>query len=466
MPRSVMVLELNELCPPLLDRFMASGHLPNIARLRGESACFITEAGEPQEHLNPWIQWVTAHTGARYETHGVFKLGEGSMLTLPTLADAVGNAGGQVWMCGPMNVVPTEPVRGWWLPDPWNPGDAPVPADLEPFATFVRANVQEHSNASARLSRTAYLRFLAFMARHGLSFATVAATVRQLVGERTGRCARWRRAALLDRFQWDLFRHHWTEARPAFATYFSNTTAHYQHVYWRHMDPEPFTLKPDAEAVVRYGDAVPFGYREMDRLVGDALAMVDDDTTLVLCTALSQQPYLLKEHEGGNRFHRPHDMVDLLTRLGVVGLTSVSPVMAAQFHAYFAVEDAARSAADLLRGTTVDGRAAFDVRLVGTDVFTGCAITTDVAPEAVLTTPAGIRLPFHDHLYRAETAKSGYHHPDGALWIRSPRLAPTAIDERVPLQSVAPTLLALLGVPAPPTMTAPAIGSVAESVGW
>lgn len=463
MASSVVVLELNELCPPLLERFIARGDLPNLARLRSGSAGFITEAGEPQVHLNPWIQWVTAHTGAGYDAHGVFKLGEGSGLTLPTVADAVGDAGGQVWLCGPMNVVPTEPVRGRWLPDPWNPGNAPVPAELEPFAAFVRANVQEHTNASARLSRSAYLRFLAFMARHGLSAGTVAATTRQLVGERTGRRERWRRAALLDRFQWDLFRHHWMRDRPTFATYFSNTTAHYQHVYWRYMDPEPFTLKPSTEELARYGDAVPFGYREMDRLVGEALAMVDDDTTLVFCTALSQQPYLLKEDEGGNRFHRPHDMADLLGRLGVVGLQSVAPVMAAQFHAFFETEHAAEAAADLLGGTTVDGRAAFEVRLVGTDVFTGCALTTDVAADAVLVTPGGVRLPFHEHLYRAETAKSGYHHPDGALWIRSPGLAPTLVDERVPLRSVAPTLLTLLGVPVPSTMTSPALESVAES---
>ena len=37
MARRVVVLELNELCPPLIDRFMASGDLPNFARLRSRS---------------------------------------------------------------------------------------------------------------------------------------------------------------------------------------------------------------------------------------------------------------------------------------------------------------------------------------------------------------------------------------------------------------------------------------------
>ena len=44
MTPTVLVLELNELCTPLLDRFMAEGLLPNVARLRAESARFTTDA--------------------------------------------------------------------------------------------------------------------------------------------------------------------------------------------------------------------------------------------------------------------------------------------------------------------------------------------------------------------------------------------------------------------------------------
>ena len=451
---SVIVLELNELCPPLLERFMAAGDLPNLSRFHAEARCYVTDAEEPQHHLNPWIQWVTAHTGVGYEEHGIFKLGEGAALEHVTVADAVAAAGGDVWLCGPMNVVPTRPVRGWWLPDPWNPGDRPVPAELGAFADFVRANVQEHTNVSRRLGAGAYARFLTFMVRHGLSRRTLAAAAGQLLGERRGRAHRWQRAALLDHFQWDLFQAHWASARPRLATYFSNTTAHYQHVYWRHMDPDAFDLRPDADELVRFADAVPFGYRQMDRIVGDAVALADDDTTVVLCTALSQQPYVQKDDEGGNRFHRPYDMATVLRLLGVDGVTDVAPVMSAQFHAYFATDAEAEAAEARLAAATVDGRAAFDVRRVGTDVFTGCAITDDVAAGARLMAD-GRALDFHEHYYRAETAKSGYHHPEGALWVRGPQVDPAVIEERVPLRAVAPTLLALLEAPIPPSMSVP-----------
>lgn len=466
MARSMIVLELNELCPALLDRFIAAGDLPNLARLRAESVVCVTDAGEPQGRLNPWIQWVTAHTAVGFEEHGVFKLGEGANLTVPTIADAVGDAGGSVWLCGPMNVVPTKPVRGRWLPDPWNPDDSIAPADMAPFAGFVRANVQEHSNAAHRLSSRAYLGFLAYMVSHGQSFATLRATIAQLVGERTGRRPRWRRSALLDRFQWDVFRHVLRREHPTLATYFSNTVAHNQHLFWRYMDPEPFELKPSDAELATYGDAIRSAYQETDRLVGDAMALAGPDATLVLCTALSQQPYVLKETQGGKRFYRPHDIARFVQQLGVVDLERVAPVMSEQFHLFFADEATASAAETALRGATVGEETAFEIRRAGTDLFAGFSLAHDLPADAVIEVPAtGARVPVHGALYRSETAKSGYHHPDGALRIRSPGLAPAVVDERVPLRALAPTLLDLLGVPVPSTMTTPAIGRVTKSVG-
>lgn len=451
----VLVLELNELCPPLIERFIAAGDLPAFARLRARSATFVTDAGEDVEHLNPWIQWVTVHTGASFAEHGVFKLGEGATLGQRTIADHVGRAGGSVWLCGPMNVVPRDPVAGAWLPDPWNPDRAPEPGELEPFARFVRGNVQEHTNPAHRSTPGDAAAFVRFMARHGLSGATLREVAAQLAGERTGRRLRWRRAALLDRFQWDLFASEWRRRRPTFATYFSNTTAHFQHLYWRHMDPTAFVLQPTDEELRTFGGAVREGYREMDRIVGLALDLVGDHATLVLCTALSQQPYLGMEQGDGKRFHRAHDLGALLDRLGVVGATGVAPVMSEQFHVYFADEDAAVEAERRLGAARVDGGPLLATRRVGTDVFAGCPITEAVDPAAVVTPAApGPPVAFGELFYRSETAKSGYHHPHGAFWVRGPGIAPGDHPTPVPLRAVAPTLLGLLGIDDVPGLAA------------
>ena len=61
---NLILLEFNELCPPLLTRWMAEGRLPNFKRFHDASAVFITEADErAAPNLEPWIQWYSVHTG-------------------------------------------------------------------------------------------------------------------------------------------------------------------------------------------------------------------------------------------------------------------------------------------------------------------------------------------------------------------------------------------------------------------
>jgi hypothetical protein len=356
-----------------------------------------------------------------------------------------------------MNVVPVDPVRGHWLPDPWNASSQAVPETLEPFAAFVRANVQEHSNAAHRMTARSQARFLGYMTRHGLRPATAGSTAVQLVGEALGRRHRWSRPALLDRFQWDLFTRVWHRSSPSFATYFSNTTAHSQHLYWRYMDPASFTLKPTSDEQARFGGAIRSGYREMDRLVQAALDLVGDDATLVFCTALSQQPFVEADAHGGKRVHRPYDLAKTLDAAGIDGVTRIAPVMAEQFHVYFETPSAAARAVEALERAQVDGRPAFTLRRVDDDVFLGSAVTDDVPEGADLVVGAAPPMSFYEHFYAAETAKSGHHSSRGALWIRLPHGRPEVVEEVVPLTAVAPTLLDLMGLDLPVTLPAPSL---------
>lgn len=443
----VVVLEFNELCPPLMERFIAEGALPGFQRLRRESAQYVTDAGEGPGRLNPWVQWVTVHTGVPLDEHGAMRLGDGRHVTQPTVGEIASAGGVRVWLCGPMNIAPRRPLLGAYLPDPWAIDAAPQPASLEPFFRFVQASVQEHSNPSARLSLRHALSFSWFLLRHGLRPATVAATARQLIAERRGR-ARWKRAALLDRFQWDVFRHYLRTDGPAYATFFSNSTAHLQHHHWRELEPAAFDPPPSTRDVADFGGAVRYGYEQMDRLVGEALELVGEDGTLVLCTALSQQAYRKGAVAGKGAFHRPHDLATFAATFGIEGVQEVAPVMAEQFHLLFADDGAAQVAHDQLAAVRMAGEPALAVRRDGNDLFVGCALFGDVDPTTPLTGVTGASVSFGDVFYSSETGQSGMHHPDGLLWIRPPGGARWEGEpERVSLVDVAPTLLGLIGLP-------------------
>ena len=159
-----------------------------------------------------------------------------------------------------------KPINGWVLPDPWMTHVEPHPSEeLNAYYRFVSANVQGYTQDDFSLSRADQVRFLAFMARHGLRASTVGQVIQQLANERPlwGQC-RWP-FSVLDRFQFDLFRWGFERDKPDLSTLFLNSTAHCQHLYWRNMEPEHFKVKPAPGEQAVYQDAILYGYAAEDK---------------------------------------------------------------------------------------------------------------------------------------------------------------------------------------------------------
>jgi hypothetical protein len=219
------------------------------------------------------------------------------------------------------------------------------------------------------------------------------------------------------------------------------------------MDPESFEVKPDPEERAIYEDAIPYGYREMDRMCGRFMELAGDDETLVLLTALSQEPCLIYEDVGGKMMYRPKDFEQLAEALGLGGLAGSAPVMAEEFHLDFVDEDSAGQAEETLTAVRYRGEPAFRVERRGNNIFAACGIIDQVEPDAVLHLDGSEEtVLFFDLFYQLDLVKSGIHHPDGLMWIRSPAGGHAVNREKVPLVSVAPTLLGLLGIEPPDHM--------------
>jgi hypothetical protein len=462
MTSSVVVLEFNELCPDLMDRFIAEGALPNFARLRADSLVATTDAGEQPPALEPWVQWVTIHTGLPLSEHGVFTLDEGAKLDKPRIWDVVSQAGEPVWVCGSMNAGrPGPDLNGWFLPDPWSSQAEAHPRELQPFFRFVSAYVQEHESGRPPLSPADHARFVAFMARHGLSVTTLRAIARQLLRERTGP-ERWRRATLLDRLQWDLFRAGYKALKPRFATFFANSTAHFQHYHWREMEPERFGIRPSDEAAAAYRDAIRYGYQSMDALVGECLRLVAPDTAIVLATGLSQQPLVEYDAGGGKQVFKT-DMQKVADYLHMPRNFEVTPVMAEEFWIRFPTAEAAAEAEGRLNALrTESGAPVLRTRREGEALFAGCDVFSPPPREARVYSPdRNESALFYDLFSPLGGLKSGRHHPDGILWIRAGGVEPRRVARKVALTEVAPSLLALCGLPPSRVFPQPAMPELA-----
>ncbi len=446
----VVLIEFNELVPSLMERFMAEGYLPHFQRFYNESRIYTTDAEEEGENLNPWIQWVTIHTGLSAGEHGVTRLSDGHRLETKAVWDILSEAGYRVWVCGSMNARYDRPLNGMLLPDPWSIGLSPYPARVfDPYYNFVRFVVQEYTNPGARLSKSDALRFVWFMLNHGLSAATIRAVLGQVWGERR-RHDSWKRAAILDLFQWDLFERYYRRSRPDFATFFLNSTAHFQHSYWRHMEPERFSVKPAQKEIDQYGSAILYGYQRMDELIGRFLKLAGQETTLIFCTGLSQQPYLKRESTGGRHYYRINGPHVFRERLGIDVPFEYNPVMSDQAILRLGSEDEAHRVEQQLRAYRLFDRPAFHTSVQGADLMVQCNYGGVVSPDTVLTHETSSRtVPFFEIFYAMDVVKSGFHHPDGMLWVRFSNRAHAIHGEKVSVRSIAPAILDHFHLPRP-----------------
>lgn len=436
--RKLFLLEFNELTPGLIDRFITERKLPNFEKFRMKSTEFTTDAGEDPPYLEPWIAWPAIHSGVPYERHGAYHLGDGLKNPYPGIARLLSDAGLRVGVFGSMNTN-YRGLNGYYLPDPWDGKRAPEPAALQPYFSFVSQSVRDHTSESG--AGGGARAFVTFLLKNGLKPATLLRLVRQLIDERRSPDVRWRRATMLDHVQYDVFRALNAKFDVDFATYFSNSVAHFQHYFWRNMDPKRFDHPPSANDSATLAAAIELGYRTADTLLGRFMHDYPD-ATLVFCTALSQQPWT----ETTKCAYRPADFAKLLHFAGVGDAPRVIPVMAEEFELVSASESDAAALEEKLAALTFRSQRLLKAQRHGVSVFTGCAFHNPLEGanlDEIVNGPIG-RARFRDLFYQISTMRSGRHHRDGILWVRDG--SHRVVFERLPITEIAPMILKRFGV--------------------
>src|SRR4051812_2933085 len=176
--RRLILLEFNELCPDLIDKFIGEGILPNFKRLRDAADTFVTHTNEAI--LEPWIQWVTVHTGVPLAEHGIVDLDEAKKLRHPTFWEERANQ--NVLLISPMNVNFKHARGSVFLPDPWAASQSPS-EEVSALHAFIRFAVGNHARSDS-LQDTSTFAALRYLLSHGVSGESIAATAKQLWSER------------------------------------------------------------------------------------------------------------------------------------------------------------------------------------------------------------------------------------------------------------------------------------------
>jgi hypothetical protein len=444
--KKVIVVELNELAEPLIQKWIASGDLPNFERLREQSAVFETHADVSEdEFLEPWIQWYSVHAGVPYEEHKVFHLTDGQRAKHDDIYRVLLKAGISVSSFGSMNVRPFQGPGSAYLADPWCEHDESFPTELNDFNRFVSSQVKEHTNPQARRTLSSLLGFAATMVRNGLSFTSVRQIVIQLFREKfVDSTETYKRVAILDRLQLDLFKSYFEKNSPGFSTFFSNSTAHLQHAFWKYMEPSSFDFPIPPKDIETYKDAIKFGYMAQDKVLGEILDLAQrNDARVIFMTALSQRacpPTVINGEKSYFRFF------DIAKAMGALGLRfkAVDPTMTHQYMMTFdSLEDKADALKRLLQITDLNGVPIIGINKRQDDgLYFNCIVSQSAGIERFFLKP-NVEADFKDYFYKIPATKNGRHVVTGSLWIQANQ--PSVYPKSVSILDVFPTVLDLLG---------------------
>jgi hypothetical protein len=477
--KKVLLLELNEINWRVVDRLIeqrGTGFLPNFEKMKKQGAWAVQSAVERSPLLDPWITWVTLHTGVSPAVHGASVLEQSSdSISAPRTWQYVADAGRKVGVFGSISSYPPPPVNGFVVPGPFAPGNETHPPRLAPVQAVNRRYTQVHNKTTRAPTLAENAGTAASLIGMGLSLGTMAHVATQLVRERLQSGQRWRRVCLQPRLNFDIFAALYRKERPDYATWHSNHAAHFMHHYWRAWDDAAFSVKASVEERRQYGEAVPEGYRLCDELIGRAMQLLDSDTVLVVASSMGQQPFVSDRYKAGKVIVRIRDMDVLLAVVGRDGVSEVVPTMVPQWN--LRIDDPVRRRAV---------QAAFETayRQRGPDDGGQREASFVVqATEAILTvTPLGLTREERDWRYffpqaagadpkgypiealmaiDAPTVKQGMHHIDGLLAFFG-----AGVQQGVQLPDctnldVAPTLLALMEVPVPTVMEGTVLGCTA-----
>lgn len=375
MSPSVITLELNELDFELVRKYAASGELPTFAKLLAGHDLVETTAEAEYSHLEPWIQWVTAHTGLTFAEHHVFRLGDIVNHQLPQLWEILEKRHSlRVGAISPMNASNVLENPAFFLPDPWTRTRVTGTWDLKLLAEAVVQAVNDNSHG--RITLGSYLR-LAAGAAVNVQLANLARYGELAVSSRT---KKWRKALILDLLLSDAFIRHCRVSNPDYASLFLNAGAHIQHHYMfssQHYDGPLENPRWYLEAGV---DPVADAYRTYDRILENVLRAFPR-TRLLLCTGLSQTPNDRMIH-----YYRPRHHAELLRTLGIGGFTEVQPRMSRDFLIVFEDARGADAAARVLSGYRApDGGPIFSVENRGNTLFCMLCYTGEIDEQFEIT---------------------------------------------------------------------------------
>lgn len=353
----LLLIEFNEVNFEAVRRYSAEGALPEFQRLIDNHGVSTTYSEDRFEEIEPWIQWVTAHTGLSFSEHRVFRLGDIVQRDIVQIWERLESDGFSVGAISPMNAENRTKDAAFFIPDPWTSTHVSGSGLLRKLYRAISQAVNDNAQARLLPSSAFWLTVGALANARAKNYRNYLQLARRF------RCRPWTKAMFLDLFLSDTFIRHCRRAKPNFASLFVNAAAHIQHHYMFSSATYDGPMKNPDWYIGGGEDPVLEIYELYDHILGH-IRKTFPNSRLMIATGLHQDP-----HTELTYYWRFKDHAAFLRRLGVP-FNRVEPRMARDFLISCANRGDAADAERLLKSAVgQDGTPILDVDNRGTDLF-------------------------------------------------------------------------------------------------
>jgi hypothetical protein len=439
--RKILQIGIDSASWQIIGPLLAAGQLPNLALLvrRGTSGVLHSEVYSASP-----VVWTTMATGKLPEKHGIQDFFTPQrQLKAKRVWEILSDQGQVVGVYQHLVTWPPKPLNGFVVPG-WLALDASTyPADLQFIKSFRGAE------KGGRNSWQDYVRYGFRAFRHGMRPATLSRAASYVATRRSSWTAldyRYR-AHLVDiDLSTDFFCHLLKQYQPSFAVtvyYHADAAGHF---YWKYMDPEHFS-RVTKDEIARYGHVIPEVYRALDTAVGRIIATAGEEYTVLVVSDHGMGP---ATHPSGY-LYRPR-VASLLEGLGYA-TDQEHALIGLDFYLYLKDQGpeapSPQAIVALLNSMIVEetGEQVFEAKVLSGEYL---VIRVKAArPElktAVIKAPSGDKYAYKD-LIATNEKTSGTHEPEGIFILAGSDVKADNKLEGAGLVDVAPTLLALMGMP-------------------
>lgn len=432
--KRVIQLELNEISSDVISKMITKGHLPNFAKINKSWKFLKTDSEKNYKDIEPWIQWVTVHTGKTLAEHKIFRLSNAHNLEYPQIWEQLSYHSIESAIIGSMNALRGNTKGGIFIPDPWAQSNKAYPDDLKPLWQFLASKVQQH--ATSKFSTHDMLEAFRCCRKIGLPYKLYIRIICQLLSQKLNVKTKWRLAGVFDILLSEIFKSILKSTNYGFYTLFLNSIAHYQHHYWRAFDLKPFDPSIKYFDIRKKDNPMLYGYKIYDAIIGDILKLVaeDEETLVIIVSGLSQIPFNLKDNEGGMNYYRLNNHKEFARKIGLNG--DVFPMMSRDWqYKYISLEDRQHTL-DILNSTLVDGKPLFMITENNEGyIYVETSYTQGVNSESTICIFGKTLGKFNDHFTNI-AVKSGHHTGTGNLWISDSNIISSPNNTLIPLTAI------------------------------